>query len=130
MLCQIADITNGVISLFASGRLSTKDYCQQIVPIIKEYQHESGKICIYIEADVLLEGWESQSLSGVGEIQLPTFDALVLVGGPDWFGNAVRLMGPFMQGEVAWYPLQDKPQAIEWITAKLSCPLTLETDIT
>ncbi|GIU46011.1 STAS/SEC14 domain-containing protein [Shewanella algidipiscicola] len=124
MLCQIADITNGVISLFASGRLSTKDYCQLIAPIIEKYQAESGKVCLYIEADVLLEGWESQSLSGVGEVQLPRFDALVLVGGPDWFGNAVRLMGPFMQGEVAWYPLEQKPLAIEWITAKLSCPLT------
>ncbi|MCE9679942.1 STAS/SEC14 domain-containing protein [Shewanella sp. AS1] len=124
MLCQIADITNGVISLFASGRLSTKDYCQQIAPILAEYQTQSGKTCIYIEADVLLEGWESQSLSGVGEVKLPGFDALVLVGGPDWFGNAVRLMGPFMQGEVAWYPLEEKAQAIEWITAKLSCPLS------
>ncbi|CAM4080662.1 STAS/SEC14 domain-containing protein [Shewanella aquimarina] len=127
MLCQIADITNGVISLFASGRLSTQDYCSKIVPIIEEYQQASGKVCLYIEADVLLEGWESQSLSGVGELQLPRFDALVLVGGPDWFGNAVRLMGPFMQGEVAWYALEDKPQAIEWITAKLSCPLVRES---
>ncbi len=125
MLCQIADITDGVISLFASGRLSTKDYCQQIAPIIEQYQTQSGKTCIYIEADVLLEGWESNSLVGVGEIKLPCFDALVLVGGPDWFGNAVRLMGPFMQGEVAWYPLEEKGSAIEWITAKLSCPLNL-----
>ncbi len=125
MLCQIADITDGVISLFASGRLSTRDYCQQIVPIIEQYQTQSGKTCIYIEADVLLEGWESQSLAGVGEIKLPPFDALVLVGGPDWFGNAVRLMGPFMQGEVAWFPLEEKSCAIEWITAKLSCSLDL-----
>ncbi len=125
MLCQIADITDGVISLFASGRLSTRDYCQQIVPIIEQYQTQSGKTCIYIEADVLLEGWESQSLVGVGEIKLPPFDALVLVGGPDWFGNAVRLMGPFMQGEVAWYPLEEKSCAIDWIIAKLSCSLDL-----
>ena len=125
MLCQIADITKGVISLFASGRLSTQDYCEKIVPIIEEYSAESGKICLYIEADVLLEWWESDSISGVGEIQLPRFDALVLVGGPDWFGNAVRLLGPFMQSEVAWFALDDKPQAIEWITAKLSCPLPI-----
>ncbi|WP_394201569.1 STAS/SEC14 domain-containing protein [Shewanella waksmanii] len=118
MLCQIADITKGVLSLFASGRLSTDDYGKQIVPIMEQYRLTHGKVCLYIEADVLLEGWQSDSLSGVGEVQLPPCDALVLVGGPDWFGNAVRLMGPFMQAEVAWYSLDDKQLAIDWISAK------------
>ena len=118
MLCKIPDITEGVISLFASGRLSTEDYGLIMQPLIERYRDTSGKICIYAEADVLLEGWQQQSLAGSGEVQLPNFDALVLVGGPDWFGNAVRLMGPFMQGEVAWFPLEQKQLAIEWIAAR------------
>ncbi|ABZ75173.1 conserved hypothetical protein [Shewanella halifaxensis HAW-EB4] len=118
MLCKIPDIAKGVISLFASGRLSTEDYGQIMQPLIESYRDSSGKICIYVEADVLLEGWQQQSLAGSGEVQLPNFDALVLVGGPDWFGNAVRLMGPFMQGEVAWYPLEQKALAVEWIAAR------------
>ncbi|GIU44504.1 STAS/SEC14 domain-containing protein [Shewanella sp. 10N.261.52.F9] len=118
MLCKIPDITADVISLFASGRLSTEDYGQIMQPLIERCRDDNAKICIYVEADVLLEGWQQESLAGSGEVQLPNFDALVLVGGPDWFGNAVRLMGPFMQGEVAWYPLEQKESAIEWIAAR------------
>lgn len=119
MLCKIPDVAEGVISLFASGRLSTSDYQQHLKPLIETYREQSGKVCLYIEADVLLEGWESQSLKGSGEVQLPNFDGLVLVGGPDWFGDAVRLMGPFMQGEVAWYPLEEKALARDWIATNL-----------
>ncbi|MCG9728386.1 STAS/SEC14 domain-containing protein [Shewanella sp. Isolate13] len=118
MLCKIPDIAKGVISLFASGRLSTEDYGQIMQPLIESYRDTTGKTCIYVEADVLLEGWQHESLAGSGEVQLPNFDALVLVGGPDWFGNAVRLMGPFMQGEVAWYPLEQKALAVEWIAVR------------
>ncbi|GIU06389.1 MULTISPECIES: STAS/SEC14 domain-containing protein [unclassified Shewanella] len=118
MLCKIPDIAKGVISLFASGRLSTEDYREIMQPQIESYRKSTGKTCIYVEADVLLEGWQQQSLAGSGQVQLPNFDALVLVGGPDWFGNAVRLMGPFMQGEVAWYPLEQKLLAIEWIAKR------------
>ncbi|GIU03474.1 DUF3478 domain-containing protein [Shewanella sp. c952] len=118
MLCKIPDITKGVISLFASGRLSTEDYGQILQPMIEKYQGNTGKVCLYVEADVLLEGWDHQSLAGSGEVQLPNFEALVLVGGPDWFGNAVRLLGPFMQGEVAWFPLEQKQEAIDWIAGR------------
>lgn len=118
MLCQIKDTAKGVISLFVSGRLSAKDYRTQLLPVIRSYQKDWGQICLYIEADVLLEGWDDQSLAGSGEVQFPTFDALVFVGGPDWVGNAVRLMGPFMQGEVAWFPLSNKQDAINWIAKR------------
>ncbi|MGL4640447.1 MAG: STAS/SEC14 domain-containing protein, partial [Shewanella sp.] len=32
--------------------------------------------------------------------------------------NAVQLLGPFMQGEVAWFPLEQKAKAIAWITKR------------
>ncbi|QSX33205.1 STAS/SEC14 domain-containing protein [Shewanella avicenniae] len=115
MLCQIPDISKGIISLFASGRISALDYRTKLQPAIKGYRQDWGQVCLYIEADVLLEGWDMQSLSGVGEVQLPAFDALVFVGGPDWVGNAVRLLGPFVSGEIAWYPLERKQEAINWI---------------
>ena len=76
MLCQISDIAKGVISLFASGRITAEDYCAYLRPAIKSYRQEWGQVCLYIEADVLLEGWEMAFLSGVGEVQLPPFDAL------------------------------------------------------
>ncbi|AZG34731.1 MULTISPECIES: SpoIIAA family protein [Shewanella] len=121
MLCQIPDITKGVISLFVSGRLSAQDYRSRLQPAIKSYRKDWDQVCLYIEADVLLEGWEFASLTGSGEVQLPAFDALVFVGGPDWVGNAVRLMGPFMQGEVAWFPLERKQDAVTWITKRSQC---------
>ncbi|GGI92680.1 STAS/SEC14 domain-containing protein [Shewanella gelidii] len=115
MLCQIPNIAKGVISLFVSGRLSAADYRVCLQPMIESYRQEWQQVCLYIEADVLLEGWEHASLTGSGEVQLPHFDALVFVGGPDWVGNSVRLLGPFMQGEVAWFPLEQKQLAREWI---------------
>ncbi|QDE32698.1 MULTISPECIES: STAS/SEC14 domain-containing protein [Shewanella] len=118
MLCQIPDITKGVISLFVSGRLSAHDYRTHLQPAIKSYRKDWDQVCLYIEADVLLEGWEFGSLTGSGEVQLPEFDALVFVGGPDWVGNAVRLMGPFMQGEVAWFSLEHKQDAVAWIAKR------------
>ncbi|WP_064792378.1 STAS/SEC14 domain-containing protein [Shewanella woodyi] len=119
MLCKIPDIAEGVISLFASGRLSSSDYQEKLKPLIEQSRGETGKVFLYVEADVLLEGWDANSLTGSGEVRLDNFDALVLVGGPDWFGNAVRLMGPFMQSEVAWYPLEAKVEAIAWMTERL-----------
>ncbi|NMH66613.1 STAS/SEC14 domain-containing protein [Shewanella salipaludis] len=118
MLCQIPDIAKGVISLFASGRLSAADYRTRLLPAIKRYREHWGQVCLYIEADVLLEGWELQSLSGCGEVQLPDFDVLVFVGGPDWVGNAVRLLGPFIQAEVAWFPLEQKNLALSWLAKR------------
>jgi hypothetical protein len=115
MLCQIPEISKGVISLFVSGRLTALDYRTKLQPAIKSARDNWGQVCLYIEADVLLEGWETKSLSGIGEVQLPPFDALVLVGGPDWVGNAVRLLGPFVAGEIAWYPQERKTDAIQWI---------------
>ncbi|MGZ9897215.1 SpoIIAA family protein [Shewanella gaetbuli] len=118
MLCQIPEIQPGVISLFVSGRLSTADYQTCLQPAICRSRENWQQVCLYIEADVLLEGWEFGSLTGSGEVQLPQFDALVFVGGPDWVGNAVRLMGPFMQGEVAWFPLSQKQDAIAWVSER------------
>ncbi|BCV65071.1 STAS/SEC14 domain-containing protein [Shewanella carassii] len=118
MLCQIPDIAKGVISLFASGRITAEDYRTYLRPAINSYRQEWGQVCLYIEADVLLEGWEMASLSGAGEVQLPPFDALVFVGGPDWVGNAVRLLGPFVSAELAWYPLEHKDEAIRWIAKR------------
>ncbi|KPZ73146.1 MULTISPECIES: STAS/SEC14 domain-containing protein [Shewanella] len=115
MLCQIPDISPGVISLFVSGRLSTHDYQTHLQPLITQYRDNSGQVKLYIEADVLLEGWDVSSLMGGDKVQLPPFDALVFVGGPDWVGNSVNLLAPFMQGEVAWFPLEQKQQAIAWL---------------
>lgn len=118
MLCQIPDITTGVISLFVSGRISSQDYSDCLQPLLEKYKQNWGKICLYLEADVLLEGWEAASLSGAGEVQLPPFDALVFVGGPDWVGNSVQLLGPFIAGEVAWFPLEQKLKAQTWISQR------------
>lgn len=76
MLCQIPDIAKGVISLFASGRITAEDYRTYLRPAIKSYRQEWGQVCLYIEADVLLEGWEMASLSGAGEVQLPPLRCL------------------------------------------------------
>lgn len=118
MLCQIPAIAKGVISLLASGRISSADFRSQLLPQIVSMNAQGNKICLYIEADVLLEGWDQQSLSGVDEVRMPVMDALVFVGGPDWVGYAVRLLGPMMQAEVAWFPLEQKAEAISWITAR------------
>lgn len=118
MLCQIPDITKGVISLFVSGRISAMDYSECLKPLLTQYKENWGQVCLYLEADVLLEGWESDSLSDAGQIQFPPFDALVFVGGPDWVGNAVQLLGPFISGEVAWFPLEQKLQAQAWIAER------------
>lgn len=121
MLCQIPDIAKGVISLFVSGRISSQDYCQCLQPLLTTYKNDWGQVCLYLEADVLLEGWEALSLSGAGEIQLPHFDSLVFVGGPDWVGNAVQLLGPFISGKVAWFPLEQKQEAVNWISCRSYC---------
>lgn len=81
MLCQIPDITPGVISLFVSGRISALDYSECLQPLLRRYRDEFGRVKIYIEADVLLEGWETILLPDAGEVQLPQADALVFVGG-------------------------------------------------
>ncbi|BDM63068.1 DUF3478 domain-containing protein [Shewanella sp. NFH-SH190041] len=118
MLCQIPDITPGVISLFVSGRISALDYSECLQPLLRRYRDEFGRVKIYIEADVLLEGWETILLPDAGEVQLPQADALVFVGGPDWVGNAVQLLGPFVRGDIAWYPLEHKAQAQEWLVRR------------
>ncbi|NKF49224.1 STAS/SEC14 domain-containing protein [Shewanella sp. WXL01] len=115
MLYQINDIAPDVISLFVSGRLSTQDYLNKLQPLLEKSYQDSGKVKLYMEADVLLEGWDVSSLTGGDKVQFPAFDALVFVGGPDWVGNAVNLLAPFMQGEVAWFPLEQKQQAQQWI---------------
>lgn len=118
MLCQIPDISSGVISLFVSGRISSNDYIQCLLPLMEQAKAQSGKVCLYIEADVLLEGWEEAAMPGLKSHPLPPVDALVFVGGPDWVGNAVHLLGPFLGGEIAWYPLEDKMLAREWISGR------------
>ncbi|MGI2259917.1 STAS/SEC14 domain-containing protein [Shewanella sp. GXUN23E] len=118
MLCQIPDIKPGVISLFVSGRISSQDYIQCLLPLMSQAREERGRVCLYIEADVLLEGWEDLIASG-GMLQpLPELDALVFVGGPDWVGNAVHLLGPFLKGDIAWFPLEQKHMARDWISER------------
>ncbi|BCV35574.1 hypothetical protein TUM17377_09020 [Shewanella chilikensis] len=46
---------------------------------------------------------------------------LVFVGGPDWVGNAVRLLGPFVSAELAWYPLEHRDEAIRRIAKRSAC---------
>ncbi|WP_394129484.1 STAS/SEC14 domain-containing protein [Shewanella maritima] len=118
MLSQIPDIATGVVSLFVSGRLSANDYRDTLLPQIEQYRETYGRVCLYIEADVLLEGWDIASLTGTEQVTFPEFDALAFVGGPDWVGNAVNLLSPFMQGEIAWFALENKQDAIAWIAKK------------
>ncbi len=118
MLCQIQDIAKGVISLFVSGRISNEDYVQCLLPLMENARQQGEKVCLYIEADVLLEGWEVLVSPEVSQQPLPPLDALVFVGGPDWVGNAVHLLGPFLNGDIAWFPLEKKQHAREWIALR------------
>ena len=61
---------------------------------------------------MLLEGWEFESLTGSGEVQLPNFEALVLWAVLIGWGNSVRFTWAFMQGEVAWFPQNRKPKRL------------------
>ncbi|MBV7315296.1 STAS/SEC14 domain-containing protein [Shewanella sp. NIFS-20-20] len=118
MLCQIPDVTPGVLSLFVSGHISAEDYRQRLQPLMRQYQQQYGRIDLYIEADVLLEGWDKSTLSGAGEVQFAPFDTLVMLGGPDWVSNALQLFGPLIQGQVAWYPLNLKEDALHFLAQR------------
>ncbi|QDF68282.1 STAS/SEC14 domain-containing protein [Shewanella sp. SNU WT4] len=115
MLCQIPDVSPGVLSLFVSGRISAADYRERLQPLMVSYQAQHGRIDLYIEADVLLEGWDKSTLFGAGQVQFAPFDTLVMLGGPDWVGNALQLFGPLIQGQVAWFPLHLKADALDFL---------------
>jgi hypothetical protein len=118
MLEILPDSQEDILMVKATGKLTEKDYQEVLIPRLETLLHEYGKAKFLFLMDEQFQGWEFGALwddAKVGLRHRNDFAKVAVVGGARWVEWGVKLFAPFMAGEVKTFPLEQFPQAADWI---------------
>ena len=118
MITELTDMPAGVIGFETGGKIEGEDYRDVILPAL-ERAAKSG------EVRFLLVMPEFRGMSGgaiwqdlkVGIEHLRAWKRIALVTDVQWVSHMTNLFGWMTPGEVKTFPLANRHEAIEWVSA-------------
>ncbi len=121
-----------VLVIRASGKLTTEDYENILIPKLNELFKTFGKLNVLIEFADDFSCWASTAAAWddmkIGLEHPNDFTKLALVGAPDWVVWGMRFYGLFVKGEIKVFPKAGKEEALEWIFSKQTAQPENRTD--
>ena len=107
-----------VIALRFSGLITSKDYADQLVPLIDAASKEHDKLKLLCMFDQYFDGYSAGALwddTRFGFSHFGTFSKLALVTDIDWIAKSAKLFGSLMPTEVMVFDTADLQGATDWI---------------
>src|SRR5215813_4235319 len=115
MIEELAGLPEGVIGFEASGKLQAEDYRDVILPAL-ERAAATGEVRFVVvipEFRGMSGGALWQDLK-VGVEHLRAWKRIALVTDIDWMDHMITLFGWMTPGEVRYFPLGQRDEAIAW----------------
>ena len=116
MIEFLAEPVRDVVLLRSSGKLTDEDYAE-LIPRLENLIAEEGRICLYVEIHDF-HGWEPHAAWEDFKFGLKhghDLKRLALVGDKQWEAWMAKIARPFTRGEVRYFDITERDEALRWI---------------
>jgi hypothetical protein len=117
MIKKLDDLPAGVIGFEATGKIAAEDYRDVILPALVQAA-QTGDVRFLIimrDFDGISGGAIWQDLK-IGIEHLHAWKRIALVTDIAWMSHLTNLFGWMTPGETKTFPLDQKEQAVQWVT--------------
>jgi len=120
MIQRIEGLSEGVVGLRASGKLTRDDYREVMEPALQEAIESGEARVLFVLPDfdgLEPKAWIDDVKTGL-KVELTDRSAwrkLAVVTGVDWVGKAMQFFAWTMPGEVEVYDMDELDEAKEWV---------------
>jgi hypothetical protein len=117
MIRELSDLPPGVIGFETAGKIQAEDFRDVVLPAF-ERAAESGEmraVIVIPEFPGMSGGalWEDLK---VGVAHLAGWKRIAVVSDIEWIAHLIHLLGWMTPGEIKTFPLNQRGEAIEWVS--------------
>jgi hypothetical protein len=118
MIQELSDLPAGVIGFETSGQIQAEDYRDVILPVLERAaaQGEVRFVVVIPEFHGMTGGAMWQDLK-VGIEHLRKWKRIALVTDTEWMRHAITMFGWMTPGDVKYFPMAERAEAIAWAAA-------------
>ena len=117
MVEVLPESNRNLLFLRAVGKLTHRDYQDEIIPRVESIIREHGNIRFLIED---FTGWEIAAFWDDVRIALTyrnAFERIGIIGAPRWVVWALKLAALVVKGEIRIFLPSERSKALNWMTA-------------
>ncbi|NIO39976.1 MAG: STAS/SEC14 domain-containing protein [Burkholderiales bacterium] len=117
MVEVLPESNRNLLLVRAVGKLTHRDYKDEIIPRLESIIHKHGKIRFLIED---FTGWEIAAFwddARIGLTYRTAFERIGIIGAPRWVAWALKLVALVVKGEIRIFAPSERSEALSWITA-------------
>jgi hypothetical protein len=102
-----------------TDKFTNRDYQEFLIPRLEDLIKEHGRVRVLLYFDGDFQGWELEAIRSepFGLEHKDDFQKIAVVGGSWWLSLEMKLLTPFMAGEVRNFPREELPAAWTWLRA-------------
>jgi hypothetical protein len=120
MIEVMPESQGNVIGLKFSGKITTREYEEILIPRLEALLREHGKARLMHVVDAGFEGAEAGAVwddTKLGLKHRHDFEKLALVGEARWMAWLAKLCAKFISGEIKTFSLEQLQEAWVWLKA-------------
>ena len=117
MLQILPESQEYILGLKATGNFTNQDYREFLIPRLAELIKEYGRVRVLLYLEEGFQGFEKEALlsESFGQEHRNDFEKIAVVGGSWLLSLEMKLIMPFLAGEVRNYSRSELPEAWTWI---------------
>lgn len=109
-----------VIALEALGEVTSRDYDDLLIPLVREKAKRHGKLRLLMVLGPDFDGYSAGAIwddARLGLTHWRSFERVAVVSDIGWITRSLKMFAPLMPGEVAVFPMSGREAAKVWISA-------------
>jgi hypothetical protein len=113
MLHILPESQADILGLKATGKFTNQDYRDFLVPRLNDLIKGHGRVRVLLYLDEDFQGWETEATMSepFGHENRNNFQKTAVVGGSWWLSLEMKLITPFIAGEVRNFSRSELPEA-------------------
>jgi len=106
-----------ILGVKATGNFTNRDYREFLIPRLQDLIKAHGRVRVLLCLDEDFQGFEREALLSdpFGQENRNKFQKIAVVGGSWWLNLEMKLITPFLAGEVRNFSRSELPEAWTWI---------------
>lgn len=106
-----------ILGVKAAGNFTNQDYREFLIPRLKVLIKAHGRVRLLLYLDEDFQGFEREALlsESFGHEHRNNFEKIAVVGASWWLSLEMKLITPFLAGEVRNFSNSELPEAWTWI---------------
>jgi hypothetical protein len=122
MLKMVRDMPAGTLGIEAVGEVDDDDVEDVLIPALRRWTAERGKIRLLYLLGPRLEEYEGDAVSENAKFvaRHPTaFERVAVVSDEEWLGRGIRVLSLLLPGEAKAFPVRELSAAKTWLAEGL-----------